>query len=208
VNLLPILKIKQKKTENPLRNVSGFLKEQGRKDYPVFSPQQRLELIEQYAEENAAIAREYLGREDRKLFYDPLPDPDEEWQPYDELIEDDARLINEYLADHHPKALEIIAEGILKAQYVPQIKVKRAALRLLPGIDPEIFSKALEAGLHSIQENNPDLKNKLDEIYNSRIWKAGWIVNRIYNKTPKVIRKPALACAKWLHKIIKMTASD
>ena len=48
----------------------------------LLSPQQRHDLIEEYAESNAKVAREYLGREDGRLFYAPLPEPDEPWEPY------------------------------------------------------------------------------------------------------------------------------
>jgi hypothetical protein len=51
----------------------------------LLSPQQRRDLIEEYAESNAKVAREYLGREDGRLFYAPLPKPDEPWQPYSGL---------------------------------------------------------------------------------------------------------------------------
>jgi hypothetical protein len=203
VNLLPISPRGRRQIVNPLRNASGFLNKQGRKDYPAFSPQQRLQLIEQYAEENAAIACEYLGRKDGKLFYDPLPDPDEDWQPYDELLEEDARIINEYLIVNHLQTMEIIAGGILRAQGAPQIEVKKAALRLLPGIDPEIFSKVLEVGLNSAQEGNLGSQTDIDGIYDSRTWKTGWVINRIYNKTPALIRKPFLACAKWFYRRLK-----
>jgi len=51
----------------------------------LLSPHQRLNLLEKYAESNAKVAREYLGREDGRLFYAPLPEPDEPWEPYEGL---------------------------------------------------------------------------------------------------------------------------
>lgn len=47
----------------------------------ILSPARRLELIDENAADYEYIAREYMGREDGRLFYDPLPDPDEPWQP-------------------------------------------------------------------------------------------------------------------------------
>jgi hypothetical protein len=47
----------------------------------ILSPLRRLQLIEENAADYAYIAKEYLGREDGRLFYDPLPDPDEPWEP-------------------------------------------------------------------------------------------------------------------------------
>ena len=51
----------------------------------LLSPQQRREIIAKYEESNTKVAREYLGREDGRLFYAPLPDPDEPWEPYEGL---------------------------------------------------------------------------------------------------------------------------
>jgi len=47
----------------------------------LLSPQQRREIIAHYADSNAKVAREYLGREDGRLFYAPLPNLDEPWEP-------------------------------------------------------------------------------------------------------------------------------
>jgi hypothetical protein len=51
----------------------------------LLSPQQRRDLISLYEESNGKVAREYLGRSDGRLFYSPLPDPDEPWAPYEGL---------------------------------------------------------------------------------------------------------------------------
>ncbi|MDP2901793.1 MAG: hypothetical protein Q8N96_01595 [Methylovulum sp.] len=45
----------------------------------LISPKLQLQLIEENMADYEYIAREYLGREDGKLFYDPLPDPDTPW---------------------------------------------------------------------------------------------------------------------------------
>jgi len=65
-----------------LENVN--LGKNGKKQY-LLSPQQRREVIAHYADSNAKVAREYLGREDGRLFYAPLPDLDEPWEPYEGL---------------------------------------------------------------------------------------------------------------------------
>ncbi|WP_295399093.1 hypothetical protein [uncultured Thiocystis sp.] len=46
----------------------------------ILSPARRLQLIEENAADYEYIAREYLGRDDGRLFYDPLPDPNEPWE--------------------------------------------------------------------------------------------------------------------------------
>lgn len=51
----------------------------------MLSPEQRLEILTRFAESNARVAREYLERPDGRLFFAPLPDPDEPWTPYEGL---------------------------------------------------------------------------------------------------------------------------
>lgn len=46
----------------------------------LIPPSLRRSLIEENAEDYEYIAREYLGREDGRLFYEPLPDPDPSWK--------------------------------------------------------------------------------------------------------------------------------
>jgi hypothetical protein len=46
------------------------------------SPTTRITILDHYEESNRQFAREYLGREDGRLFYAPWPDPQEPWEPY------------------------------------------------------------------------------------------------------------------------------
>ena len=63
------LSLKQKReTMNPLKAVSAVFVREGRENFPVLPPERRLALIQQYAEENAEIAREYLDFSRRWLF--------------------------------------------------------------------------------------------------------------------------------------------
>jgi hypothetical protein len=48
----------------------------------LLSPQQRRDFIAFFDKSNAKIAREFLGRSDGRLFYAPLPDLQEPWEPY------------------------------------------------------------------------------------------------------------------------------
>lgn len=48
-------------------------------NFYIFSPKERCDIMARYAEDNAAIARHYLGREHGQLFYDAMPDPNEAW---------------------------------------------------------------------------------------------------------------------------------
>jgi len=47
----------------------------------IMKPSDRLGILNQYALSNALIAREFLGRNDGKLFYEPEPDKNEPWTP-------------------------------------------------------------------------------------------------------------------------------
>lgn len=53
----------------------------------MLSPASRLKLIEENAADYEYIAREYLGRKDGRLFYDPLPDLGEPWRPLNPLTQ-------------------------------------------------------------------------------------------------------------------------
>jgi hypothetical protein len=51
----------------------------------LLSPVQRRQIISEYEKTNAQVAREYLGRDDGRLFYASLPDINEPWAPYEGL---------------------------------------------------------------------------------------------------------------------------
>ncbi len=46
------------------------------------SPTARRDLIAAFSDGNSAIARDFLQRDDGRLFTEPLPDEDEAWSPY------------------------------------------------------------------------------------------------------------------------------
>lgn len=53
--------------------------------YNLLSPSQRIELLKEYEPSNQKLAREYLNREDGRLFYEPWPKEDDPWVPYEGL---------------------------------------------------------------------------------------------------------------------------
>jgi hypothetical protein len=55
------------------------------KAYSFLSPQERISILERNEGSNRIIARDYLGRQDSRLYYEPWPDPTEWWSPYDGL---------------------------------------------------------------------------------------------------------------------------
>lgn len=46
----------------------------------AISPKKRRELVERFQPSYGQLAREYMARPDGKLFYESLPEPDEEWE--------------------------------------------------------------------------------------------------------------------------------
>ena len=58
-------------------------------DHALLSPNERIELLEEFKSSNAQVASEFLGRSDGKLFYDPWPLPDESWRPRSNLAMSD-----------------------------------------------------------------------------------------------------------------------
>ena len=194
---------RKRKIVDPLRDISNIFYQDERKSFPVFSPQQRLEIIQKFAGDNAAIAREYLGRKDGMLFFDPLPEPDDEWQPYDDLQEDDAKKINNYLEQYYPKKLDIVVEGILMD--IDSGKKKReSALKLLPGISPERIAGVLQKMLAvPPKQASKQLQNRTNDLYASRIWKAGMAIKHLYDRLPSRLKRPALNVAQFFHQKLK-----
>jgi hypothetical protein len=53
--------------------------------YNILSPHDRIELLQQHELSNQKVAREYLHREDGRLFYEPWPNLDDPWEEYEGL---------------------------------------------------------------------------------------------------------------------------
>jgi hypothetical protein len=91
LDALEIMRICNAKIEDPeikkiLRNSLVKIDPKGiLEPYSLLSPKDRNHFIREYEPGNQKVAREYLGREDGILFFEPLPDPDEPWKPYEGL---------------------------------------------------------------------------------------------------------------------------
>lgn len=72
------------------------------KNQSLLSPDQRADLVDSFEEMNSAIAKDYLGRPDGRLFFDPAPDRNESWQPYPGMS--------------NTKILEIVMQLLLELQ--------------------------------------------------------------------------------------------
>jgi len=53
--------------------------------YQLLSPKKRLDLITQNLLYEKEIAQKFMGRENGKIFLEPLPESDDEWEPYQGL---------------------------------------------------------------------------------------------------------------------------
>ena len=65
-----------------LNNVLASEGGKGFANHSVISPENRLAILRNHMSGNEKIARDFLGRTDGQLFYEKLPDSDEDWQPY------------------------------------------------------------------------------------------------------------------------------
>jgi glycosyltransferase involved in cell wall biosynthesis len=97
----------------------------------VYSPAVRKRLCEEHTPGNAQIARDYLGRDDGVLFENPLPDPDEPWEPYPGLLTEAKRDIESFL----------IGKGVAANCLAPSV-------RRFPGIGNRHKSLYLHIGHH------------------------------------------------------------
>ena len=199
VNFMPLASGEQRVFQSLLQEASARLFQQGFENYSSYSPQQRVQVYREYREAYAAIARQYLKREDGRLFYDPPPDPTEQWRSYPALKPEDARTINHFLAAHYPDQLKILVQAILEMQFSPELESRQAALSLLPGIPPSDVSQVVvNMLLAGDYPRKWQQDHRLHELFASKTWKAGQAVKHIFRLLPAAIRKPLLRIGrKW-----------
>ncbi|MEK8017303.1 MAG: hypothetical protein VSS75_010575 [Candidatus Parabeggiatoa sp.] len=65
-----------------LRDMPKFM---ALEDYQPMSPELRWQILEHYREDNARVAREFLGREDGQLFYPEISDREASWTAFPRL---------------------------------------------------------------------------------------------------------------------------
>jgi hypothetical protein len=97
----------------------------------LLSPEIRNEILDHYEESNRTIARDYLGRADDRLFYEPRPDPGELYEPYPGLsINELAPIVTEMITnmDLQQEQIEPLAT-LLK----PLNRIAKIAAGILPG---------------------------------------------------------------------------
>lgn len=67
----------------------------------LISPENQLDILNEFMRGNEAIARQYLGRADGRLFYDAPPKPGENWMPYVGIPPEDVARILAALFDKY-----------------------------------------------------------------------------------------------------------
>ena len=65
------------------RYLPSHFKKKAFESYSLLSPRMRHDIMEKHSPFNEYIAREFLGRKEGRLFFEPLPDIDEPWRPYE-----------------------------------------------------------------------------------------------------------------------------
>ena len=135
INFLPLALDQKRNTVEPLRLYSQQLYSQKREDYDILSPVQCLEIIHQHDKSNENIAREYLGREDGRLFYDPLPDPSKPWKPYPgSLSNGDIKQISRLITERDPEFAKQLGWAIRINLKSGEKEVRAAAKKLAVGL--------------------------------------------------------------------------
>jgi len=98
--------------------------------YSLLSPAQRLEIITNNLPYENLIARKYLNRPDGRIFYEPLPNLEDPWQPYSgltldkaipiivQLIEETNRQIKENQLSHKLRRMKILQPFIKFLRWV------------------------------------------------------------------------------------------
>jgi len=124
--------------------------EQERETYPsdhehqyLLSPLERISLLKQLETDYALIAHEYLGREDGRLFYDPLPDPNEPWQPYPGLRTEKTEAITQFLYDRRPDLVKSLCQRLSAAGRETDEYIAEAQDILLPPLERVLARGAL-----------------------------------------------------------------
>jgi hypothetical protein len=113
-------------------------------EYPYLqSPLKRISLLKQCDADYALIAHKFLGRKDGRLFYDPLPDPNEPWQPYAGLQNEKAETITQFLYDRRPILVESLCQRLSRAGPETDEYIAEAQNILLPPLERVLGRRTL-----------------------------------------------------------------
>ena len=82
LNRVPKKKYEEQAIIKALQQVTLEMGDCSSHEVHYFGPRERLKLLRRYESGNKAVAIQYLGRENGRLFLEPWPDSDEPWEPY------------------------------------------------------------------------------------------------------------------------------
>ena len=102
---------------------------------PTLSPKTRREILQKCKGTNTMIARNYLGRDDGILFYEPIPEDDHGWESKNELSEQKIADIAQFIKEHNPHLMEKLREIIIKNLDSSKGRLRKAAIKLQPVLE-------------------------------------------------------------------------
>jgi hypothetical protein len=187
VNILLPSELAYKSFRPALLKVSEALRASGKDDPSVASPHACLAILETFSRGNERIARDYLGRQDGRLFVHPLPDINQSWLPYHQLQKDDARYINHFLCKNEPALFMLVVQSVARAHCSGDSKLQEAAQYLLPGIaDSQFESGSLlcSSSEKCLSIQNQPAWNKIGADIGLRAEDKQPLLRNLYNKIP------------------------
>ncbi|MGP7735212.1 class I SAM-dependent methyltransferase [Oceanimonas smirnovii] len=131
----------------------------------IISPEDAKELLEKYEEGNQKIAKEFLGREDGKLFYEDIAE-DPNWKPFPGLTQSIAQKILQKMVELDKSALERLYQLTMKSpqknkEFVQSANFLMPLLIRVLGKDVD-FAPFTETTLPKTQNPYSKLKEQLN----------------------------------------------
>jgi hypothetical protein len=98
----------------------------------LFSPEERLNLLNRYADINSEIATEYLGRDDGVLFLAPMPDLNDSCNKFSGLGDDDLANMAGFILDRDSTLFNMLCDCVKHGVISDDDDIRDAAHKLLP----------------------------------------------------------------------------
>ena len=140
LNRLPSLAGCLFKVDMILQQYSEYRGRVGDWPHSLLSPMQRKSICETHKWINTTIARNYLDRHDGRLFYDPLSDPNQSWEPYLGLPSNKVVEISRFLKEKDTPLFAMLGKAVAEGLSSPHREVRKAAQILEPGFKDIVAS--------------------------------------------------------------------
>jgi hypothetical protein len=166
--------------------------------YHFLSSKERLELLKKYEPSNQAVAREYLGRDDGRLFCKPWPEPDEKEEPYKLTLEGVAPILMELILNLYlnqgqfENRVNQLSSQLLK-QKGDLAEIKQDAPVSAAELERELTQVRQE--LIKANQQQAIARNQLHAIQNSLTWRISRAAiskaekGRIFSKVLQLLRR-------------------